>query len=287
MEIIEAVTHLLRKAATDLPRDVEGALSGCLESETNPQARSVISVILENIEVSRAEGRPICQDTGVPIFFVTAARGTSYEGMVDILKEAVRRATADVPLRPNAVDTLTGGNTGDGVGDGIPLVYFTEWQENYHIIDLLLKGGGSENIGASYKLPDAALAAERDLDGVRRVVLDALYRAQGRGCPPYIVAVAVAGTKDDAALLAKTQLLRKVHDRHPDKTLARFEADLLADINRLGIGPAGLGGATTALAVKAGVHARHPATFFVDVAFGCWAHRRWRLRLGRKGAVYE
>ncbi len=287
MDVLHAVVELLKRTATDLPADVEFALRESLHREREPLAVSTLKVTLENIRLARHEGRPICQDTGVPIFFVTAARGTSYEGMVSVLSEAVRIATRELPLRANAVDPVTGINTGDGVGDGIPVVYFTEWQQDYHIIDLLLKGGGSENIGASYKLPDAALAAERDLEGVRRVVLDAVNRAQGRGCPPYIVSVAIAGTKDDAAVLAKRQLLRKLSDHSPNDALAAFEADILDEINSLSIGPAGLSGRTTALAVKAAAHARHPATYFVDVAFGCWAHRRRRIRLRGGEAVYE
>ena len=269
------------------PRDVEEALSAALARETDPLPRSTLSVTLENIHVARRESRPICQDTGVPVFFVTAARGTSYEGMADILREAVRIATATVPLRANAVDTVTGKNTGDGVGPGIPVIYFTEWQQDYHIIDLLLKGGGSENIGGSYKLPDDSLGAERDLDGVRLAVLDAVWKAQGRGCPPYLVGVGLGGTKDDAAVLAKRQLLRKVPDHNENDRLERFEREVLADINTLSIGPSGLGGASTALALKVGAHARHPATFFVEVCFGCWAHRRWRLKFRNGGSTYE
>ncbi len=287
MDLINAVVELLRKAATDLPADVERSLAAALSVETDPGAAAVLEGFLENSRIARREGRPICQDTGVPIFFVTAARGTSNIGFVDVLTEAVRRATRDVPLRPNAVDALSGKNTGDGVGDGVPVVYYSEWQENYTMLDLLLKGGGSENISATYKLPDATLDAERDVEGIRRCILDAVWRAQGRGCPPYIVAVGVAATKDDAALLAKRQLLRKLDDVHDDKQVAAFESNLVAEINELGIGPGGLSGRTTALSVKIGVHARHPATFFVEVAFGCWAHRRWRMRFGRGKVVYE
>jgi fumarate hydratase class I len=287
MDIVQAVVELLRKAATDLPADVEAALTAAFERETGSLPRSVLSVTLENIRAARAESRPMCQDTGVPIFFVTAARGTSYEGMVLVLGEAVRVATREVPLRANAVDIWTGRNTGDGVGEGVPVVYFTEWQQDYHIIDLLLKGGGSENIGASYKLPDAALGAQRDVDGIRKAVLDAAWRAQGKGCPPYIIGVGIAGLKDDAAVLARRQLLRKITDRAEDDTAVALERRLTDEINSLEIGPAGLSGGTTALAVKVAAHARHPATFFVDVAFGCWAHRRRRLRFREGHAVYE
>jgi len=287
MDLIEAVVGLLRKAATDLPPDIENALSAALERETAPAARRVLEDLLENTRIAREEARPICQDTGVPVFFVTAARGTSHEGLLDVLREGVRRATAQVPLRPNAVDVLTGRNTADGVGEGVPVVYFSQWQEDYSIFDLMLKGGGSENIGATYKLPDASLGASRDMDGIRRVVLDAVHRAQGRGCPPYLVGVGVAGTKDDACLLAKRQLLRKLGERNDRRELASFESALLKQVNSLGIGPAGLSGATSALGVAVGMHARHPATFFVDVAFGCWAHRRWRMRFGRGKVLYE
>lgn len=287
MDTLDAVVELLRKAATDLPNDVETALRRTLKAETNPLAVATLNVTLQNVATARAERKPICQDTGVPVFFVTAARGTSCDGMVAVLTEAVRIATRIVPLRANAVDVATGRNTGDGVGDGVPIVYFSEWLQDYHIIDLLLKGGGSENIGATYKLPDAALGAERDMEGIRKAVLDAVWRAQGKGCPPYIVAVAAGATKDDAAVLAKRQLLRKLDDVAENSVASAFERRLLEDINTLSIGPAGLGGATTAIGVKVAFHARHPATFFVDVAFGCWAHRRWRLRLREGHAIYE
>jgi fumarate hydratase class I len=287
MDILQAVVELLARAATDLPADVESALAASLKRESAALPRSFLETTMENIRVARAEKRPICQDTGVPIFFVTAARGTSYDGMVTVLTEAVRLATKSVPLRANAVDPFTGKNTGDGVGDGLPIVYFTEWLQDYHIIDLLLKGGGSENVGASYKLPDSDLGAERDAHGVRAVVLDAAFRAQGRGCPPYIIGVGIAATKDDAAVLAKRQLLRKLSDHGQRDVIASLERRLLDDINKLDIGPAGLSGGTTALAVKIGAHARHPATYFVDVAFGCWAHRRHRLRFRDGSATYE
>lgn len=287
MELVDAVVELLRKSATDLPADVEAALLAALSAETTPMARSMLSDYMENIRIARRDGRPICQDTGLPIFFVTAAMGLSYAKVVQTLTEAVGRATREVPLRPNAVDPMTGANTGDGTGEGVPIVYFTQWEESRTVIELLLKGGGSENVGASYKLPDPSLGARRDLDGVRRAVLDAVCNAQGRGCPPYIVAVAVAGTKDDSAVLAKRQLLRRLDDKSPIEALAQLESSLLYEINSLGIGPAGLSGAATALSVKAAVHARHPATFFVEVAFGCWAHRRGRLEFADGKALYE
>jgi fumarate hydratase, class I len=287
MQLCDAVVDLLRLAATDIPADVEKALSAALARESAALPRSTLSVTLENICIARAETRAICQDTGVPIFFVSAPKGTPYIETVETLREAVRRATRAVPLRANAVDPVTGRNTGDGVGDGIPVVYWSESDSDAMRVDLLLKGGGSENIGGSYKLPDPALGAERDLEGVRMAVLDAVVKAQGRGCPPYIVGVGIAGTKDDAAVLAKRQLLRKLPDKNPIDALAHLEASLLEDVNTLSIGPSGLSGETTALGVKVGAHARHPATFFVEVSFGCWAHRRRTLVFREGSARYE
>lgn len=287
MDILDAVVELLRRTATDLPSDVESALKSALPHERDHRAVSTLKATLDNIAIARKEHRPICQDTGVPVFFVTAARGTSYDGMVSVLTEAVKIATHTVPLRANAVDVLTGRNSGDGAGEGIPVVYFTEWLQDYHIIDLLLKGGGSENIGATYKLPDPSINAERDMEGVRRAVLDTVWRAQGKGCPPYVIGVAVGALKDDVAVLAKKQLLRKLSDRAENEAVAAFEKQLLHEINSLEIGPSGLGGHTTAIGVKVGLHARHPATFFVDVSFGCWAHRRRRLRFREGHATYE
>ena len=285
--LMQAVVELLRLAATDLPSDVEAALRRAHDAEVSDLARSVLAVTLDNIQIARRESRPMCQDTGVPMFFVTAAEGTSYQGLADCLAEAVAVATKSIPLRSNAVDPATGRNTGTGVGDGVPIIYYRGWQEEYTVIDLLLKGGGSENIGATYKLPDVALSAERDLEGVRRAVLDAIHKAQGRACPPYIIGVGVAGTKDDSAVLAKRQLLRPLGDSSESAALAALEKRLLAEVNSLGIGPSGLGGKTSAIAVKVGAHARHPATFFVDVSFACWAHRKRRLILRDGKASYE
>jgi fumarate hydratase class I len=180
-------------------------------------------------------------------------------------------------LRPNAVDVLTDTNSGDNTGIGFPVVYIEEIRGSTLIIDLMLKGGGSENLGRLYKLPIQELAAERDLEGVRKCVLDAVYKAQGKGCPPYIIGVGIGAAKDQVSRLSKEQLLRGLEDTNQYPLLSRFEKRLLDDINRLGIGPLGFGGGTTALGAKIGVNHRHPAVYFVDVSVSCWADRRARL----------
>ncbi|GAB4488161.1 MAG: hypothetical protein OHK006_18250 [Thermodesulfovibrionales bacterium] len=278
LKLRDGIVELYRKVATSLPPDVEEALKAALPQEQpGSAAASALAVVIENIRTARETARPICQDTGVPVFHVKVPLGLSQNELRSTLVEATRIATGQVPLRPNAVDVITEKNSGDNTGEGFPVIYFEESTTNTLAIDLMLKGAGSENAGQLYKLPDAELNAQRDLDGVRRCVLDAVHRAQGRGCPPYIIGVGIGATKDQVTRLAKAQLFRKVADRNPVDRLADLETMVLREINELGIGPMGLGGRTTAIAVKIGANHRHPASYFVDVSVGCWATRRGRL----------
>jgi fumarate hydratase class I len=277
-EIRDAIVELYRRAATSLPADVENALKSSLRREdAGSNAKAALSTILKNIDIARETSRPICQDTGVPVFFLKVPAGFSHLKLREEIFRATRIATREIPLRPNAVDILTDRNSGDNTGIGFPVIYIEETRSKKLTMDLMLKGSGSENIGQLYKLPIAELGAERDLEGVKRCVLDAVYMAQGRGCPPYIVGVGIGATKDQVTMLAKEQLIRNVEDSNEYKVLSRLEKDLLKDINRLGIGPLGLGGKTTAIGVKIGVNHRHPASYFVDVSIACWADRRARL----------
>jgi fumarate hydratase class I len=277
-EIRDLIVELYRKAATSLPSDIEGALRSSLRREdAGSNAKAALSTILRNVEIARETSRPICQDTGVPVFFLKVPAGFSHLKLREEIFRATRTATREIPLRPNAVDILTEKNSGDNTGIGFPVIYIEETKSKKLTVDLMLKGSGSENIGQLYKLPLAELGAERDLEGVRTCVLDAVCMAQGRGCPPYIVGIGIGATKDQVTRLAKEQLMRTVGDSNECKVLSRLEKNLLKDINRLGIGPLGLGGKTTAIAVKIGVNHRHPASYFVDVSMACWADRRARL----------
>ena len=186
-------------------------------------------------------------------------------------------ATGKVPLRPNAVDILTDRNSGNNTGAGFPVVYIEEVSEDRLRIDLMLKGAGCENAGQTYKLPLEELNAQRDLDGVRRCVLDAVFKAQGRACPPYTIGVGIGGAKDQVSILAKHQLFRRLTDTSEIPEIAALESRLLSEINSLGIGPMGLGGKTTAIGVKIGANHRHPASYFVEISVSCWANRRGRL----------
>jgi fumarate hydratase class I len=286
LKLRDAIVELYRRAATSLPSDIEAALRSAHKKEKKGStAEAAIFSILKNIEIARETGRPICQDTGIPIFFIKAPAGLSHISLKNTIKEATREATKKIPLRANAVDILSDRNSGDNTGIGFPVVYIEEVRGGGLVMDLMLKGSGSENIGRIYRLPLEELRAERDLEGVRKCVLDTLYKAQGKGCPPYIVGVGIGATEDQVTRLSKEQLLRRLKDINRYEALSKIEKRLLADINRLGIGTLGLGGKTTALGVKIGVNHRHPASYFVDVALSCWADRRarltWRIRDSR------
>ncbi|HDO25526.1 MAG TPA: fumarate hydratase, partial [Nitrospirae bacterium] len=191
--------------------------------------------------------------------------------------EATKKATEIIPLRPNAVDILTGSNSGNNTGTGFPVIYMEETEKDTLTMELLLKGSGSENVGITYKLPDESINAQRDLEGVRNCIINAVYKAQGRACPPYTVGVGIGATKDQVAVLSKKQLLRKLNDINPVSRLRNLEQALPGELNGLGIGVLGFGGKTSVLGVKIGVNHRHPASYFVDISFGCWANRRGTL----------
>ena len=272
MNLIQPILELYKKCATDLPSDVEEAIAAAQKQETaDSPASNALKTVLENIKLAREEAIPICQDTGIPMFYVNYPAGMKQKEIREQIVEATKQATKEIPLRPNAVDTLSGKNTGDNKGDGIPASFFEEWDNDYLEISLMLKGGGSENIGQQYKLTNRELKAARDIEGIKKCVIDAMFKAQGRGCSPNIIGVAVGGTKDGTMWLSKKLLLNKIGNR------TELEQDLFQKLNSLGIGPLGLGGKTTVLDIKFKSLHRHPASFFVAVSFMCWAARRYKL----------
>ena len=276
--IEQAVYDMVKQAATVLPPDVVESMEISREhEEKGSTARMALDTILENVKLAAEDVAPMCQDTGWPTFFVYYPLGWSTARMRREIEAAVAKATSNNVLRPNAVDPVSGKNTGTCVGTGIPTIEFIEVESDHVKIDLLLKGGGCENTSTQFKLPDADLSAGRDLDGVRKVVLKAVFDAQGRGCGPAILGVGIGGDRTHSYKLAKKQLLRKLSDTNPDEELAKLEERIREEANELKIGPMGFGGGTTVLGVKAGVAARHPACFFVSIAYFCWASRRSSL----------
>lgn len=292
MNLEKAIIGLYKKTATIIPEDVENSLRYSLRKERkNSLAYYTLSNILKNIELARNKALPICQDTGVSIFYVMVPAGVAHHKLKQIIINATRKATKEIPLRPNAVNVLEERNTGDNVGFDKekvevqqPIIYIEQWDKGFIKINLMLKGGGSENVGIQYKLPDKKLNADRDIEGIKKCVIDAVFKAQGKGCSPYVIGVAIGGSKDLITKESKKQLLRNMDDINKDQRLIKLEKELKDKINSLGIGPLGLGGKTTVLGVKLKTLHRHPASFFVDVSFMCWACRRGSL-IYRKGDV--
>lgn len=276
MRLRDIIVDLYIKTATSLPKDIKKGLYNALKKEKGV-SKKAIKVILENINISKIKQRPICQDTGVPIFFIKKPIFMKQSFIKGEIISGTKIATKLIPLRPNAVDVITNKNSGDNTGRGFPILYFDERDDNKLIISLMLKGAGSENISQFYKLPNEELKAERDFNGVKRCVIDAIYKAQGMGCPPYFIGVGIGATKDQVARLSKEQLMRKIDDVNKNSFLKSIEDDILHEVNKLGIGPIGFGGRTTALSVKIGINHRHPATYFVDVSINCWANRRAKV----------
>lgn len=260
------VVDLYRKASAELPSDVVKRLERAKGNEKG-RSKKILGKILENVSIAEREKKPVCQDTGIPVFYVKRDGKQSEKEIREIIEKATKKATDEIPLRPNAVDPVSGKVCGNK-----PLIHFEE-SEKFGI-DLFMKGGGSENFSRVYSLPDPELKASRNLEGVRKCVLDAVMKAQGNACPPYVLGVAIGGDIEEVTHLSKKQLLRNLDDSNKDKELERLEKELLEEINRLGIGPSGLGGRTTSLGVKVTKSFRHPASFFVGIAFSCWALRR-------------
>lgn len=284
-DLTDQFVELIRLAATDLRSDVENALRAARnQEEEGSAAQGAIDTILENIRMARQNSTPICQDTGTPIFYIYYPSGWSTLKLGDQIREATITATAKSYLRPNAVDSLTGRNSGDNLGDDFPSLHFHEWEEPYLKVDLMLKGGGCENVGAQYKLPNVTLHAGRDLEGVRRVVLDAVNQAQGLGCAPGIIGVAIGGDRGSSYIRSKEQFFRPLDDQSPVAELAELEEGLTEQANQLGIGPMGFGGKTTLLGVKMATLHRLPASYFVTASYMCWADRR-RTMIYRDGEI--
>ncbi|HEX9030069.1 MAG TPA: fumarate hydratase [Anaerolineales bacterium] len=278
-DLTESILELIRLTSTDLPPDVEASLRRAVDQEAPGSAgRDALVTILKNVELSRQNSTPICQDTGTPIFYVYHPAGWSTRQLRRQIEAAVVEATRRSFLRPNSVDSLTGKNSGNNLGDGhFPSIHFEEVDGDTLAIDLMLKGGGCENVGAQYSLPNASLGAGRDLAGVRKVVLDAVHKAQGKGCAPGILGVAIGGDRGSSYYASKEVLFSRMGETNPDPQLAALEKRLTEEANQLGIGPMGFGGETTVLDTKISSLHRLPASFFVSISYMCWAYRRRRM----------
>lgn len=275
-KITERLTSLIRETSSSLPEDVEKALKAALRREKgNASASVVLRTILDNVALARRAATPLCQDTGTLAFYVDAAlrRVVTPER----IKAAVAAATLEGALRKNCIDSIDGKSHDDNCADGAPVIHYVE--EAGRSVTLLMKGGGSENMSRQYSLPDAELRTGRDLEGVEKCILDAVVKAQGYGCAPGILGVCIGGDRATAYEVAKEQLLRPLGVASTDERIAKLERKIYRSANSLGIGPMGLGGKTTLLGVNIAARPRVPASFFVTVAYMCWACRRRTISL--------
>ena len=276
----DSLVELIRRASAEIPDDVQRAILQALEQEKKGTiAESAFQIIEQNIALAKQKSQPICQDTGSVLFYVDCPVGYDEMAFAEAARAAVTQATKKGYLRQNSVDSLTGKNDGTNVGPGAPALHFHQHRSAEVTVRLALKGGGCENVGAQYSLPVEKLKADRDLDGCRKVILDAVLQAQGKGCGPGVLGVCIGGDRATGYELSKTQFLRKLDDRNPLSALDALEQDILKTANELGIGPMGFGGKTTLLGVKICAANRVPASFFVSVSYMCWAFRRQGVTL--------
>ena len=277
-KIVSRIAELIRETSSSLPEDAERALRAALRREAKgSSARLVLETILKNVALARAAGTPVCQDTGTLTFLVSENLRRTVTP--ERIAAAVAAATEKGWLRRNTNDAVTGKSIDSNVCPGAPVIHYT--LDSASRVSLLMKGGGSENMSMQFSLPDAALGAGRDLEGVWRAVLTAVQHAQGYGCAPGILGVCIGGDRASGYEEAKSQLMRDLADTNPVPALAKLERRILREANSLGIGPMGLGGKTTLLAVKIGARPRVPASYFVTVAYLCWAARRRSIVLAR------
>jgi fumarate hydratase, class I len=287
----DSIVSLIVKTSTELPPDVRSAMKVAMAQEpAATQSGQALSIIAQNIDLASDCEGAICQDTGMPTFEISTPVGANQIVMKKQIRDAIAEATKRGKLRPNSVDSITGENSGSNLGPGTPIVHFHQWENDDEIeVKLILKGGGCENMNAQYSLPVELPhlgRADRSLEGVRKCILHAVWNAQGKGCAPGAIGVSIGGDRTSGYVQAKEQLFRTLDDLNPDPRLAELEASIMGEINKLGIGAMGFGGRVSLIGCKIGVQNRLPASYFVSVAYDCWAFRRLGVILdARTGTI--
>ncbi len=280
LKLKDGIVELYRKVATSLPSDVEEALKNAYLAETDEKSKVFLEDILKKIRNSRKNTIPLCEDTGFPVFFVKVPIGISYQMIRDAIADSTRVATQKIPLTPNAVDILSGENTGDNVGTYYPLIYIEETKDNVFTIDLMLRCAECENMSVMYKLPaefkinDKEVSAERNMEGIRKCLTDAVLKNKDGNCAPYSIGIAAGGMRDQVTFLSKRQLLRRIPSKRPEEIFVSFEKEALDEINNIS---SISGRKINAISVKIDAAHRHPDTYLVDISFACWANRKARL----------
>jgi len=291
MQFLESsLLELITQTSTNLPPDVRAAMAVAMQQEQPAtQAAQAMSIIATNIDMAQEDEGPICQDTGMPTFFVHTPVGVNQLAIARAIRSATAEATRRGKLRPNSVDSLTGANSGDNLGTETPVIHFEQWEKDDIEVKLILKGGGCENKNIQYSLPctlEHLGRADRTIEGVRKCLLHAVWQAQGQGCAPGAIGVCIGSDRAHGYVLAKTELLRYLDDVNPVPELAKLEAEVMEQANTLGVGPMGFGGRVSLIGCKIMAANRLPASFFVSVAYDCWAFRRLGVKLdAQSGAI--
>jgi fumarate hydratase class I len=285
-----SMLELIIQTSTNLPPDVRQAMGLAIQTEDRAtQAGQALGIIGQNIDMAYEDEGPICQDTGFPTFEIKTPVGVNQITMKKEIMEAIAEATRRGKLRPNSVDSISGKNSGNNLGPGTPVVHFEQWEEPDIDVRLLLKGGGCENKNIQYSVPctlEHLGRADRDLEGVRKCILHAVWQAQGQGCAPGAVGVCIGSDRASGYTIAKQQLFRPLDDVNPDPILARLETGIMEEANRIGVGAMGFGGKASLIGCKITAANRLPASFFVSVAYDCWAFRRLGVILdAENGAI--
>jgi fumarate hydratase, class I len=288
--LFNSLVELVTQTATNLPPDVRAAMSHVLDIETpDTQSSQALNIIANNIDMAAQDEQPICQDTGMPTFLVHTPVGVNQIELKKVIRAAVAEATRRGKLRPNSVDSITGKNSGDNLGHETPVIHCEQWESDEIEVKLILKGGGCENKNIQYSLPadlEHVGKAGRNLEGVKKCLLHAVWQAQGQGCAPGAIGVCIGSDRGHGYFLAKEQLFRTLDDVNPDPVLAQLEAEVMEEANRIGVGAMGFGGQASLIGCKITAANRLPASFFVSVAYDCWAFRRLGVRLdARTGAI--
>ncbi len=291
MEFLAAsLLELITQTSTNLPPDVRAAMGIARERE-EPESRpeQAFNIIALNVDMAHEDEAPICQDTGMPTFIVHTPVGENQIRIAAAIRTAIAEATRRGKLRPNSVDSITGENSGNNLGPETPVIHFEQWDQHEIEVKLVLKGGGCENKNIQYSLPcelDHLGRAGRDLAGVKKCLLHAVWQAQGQGCAPGALGVCIGSDRAHGYAVAKMQLFRTLDDENPNPALASLEKEVMDEANKLGIGPMGFGGKSALIGCKIAAANRLPACFFISVAYDCWAFRRLGVRLDAKsGAI--
>ena len=290
--LVSSLVELITQTSTNLPPDVRAAMSLATDQEKpGTQSSQAFNIILANIDMAVEDEGPICQDTGMPTFYVHTPVGANQIKIKRAILEAVAEATRRGKLRPNSVDSITGKNSGTNLGDETPVIHFEQWEQDEIEVKLMLKGGGCENKNIQYSVPcnlDHLGRADRNLEGVRKCLLHAVWQAQGQGCAPGALGVCIGSDRAHGYDLAKQQLFRTLDDVNPNPVLAKLEAEIMQEANQLGVGAMGFGGNSSLIGCKVTAANRLPASFFVSVAYECWAFRRLGVRLdASSGAITQ